>query len=532
MGDRGPQPKIQDRINWEEFDKLVSYQCTQKEIADFFGMSVRTLDHVCQRDRGEKLADVWDKKKGSGRVKVRKLQYEIASSDHPGAATMAIYLGKAILNQSDKPIDKEILEAAQNLGLSREDVLAILEGQALAQMQSTSKRTFEEFCERAGYPVPFEKQVEMMSFGMCETDPRMILGSRGYGKTDYVVILGIAYDIYLNPMSSTNLIMTKSRERNASMLDEIANACEKNGMIFEKRNSTTLRVSGLLGKDNSVSALTIKTTSLRGRHPKRIIMDDPVTEDDTSDATRKVVEKKYNELHKLTSNILIIGQPAHKYDLYAKLRPLVKKMEVPHGTIPELDHDLEAQRLAGVSEASISASYKLEILAEGSTPFDNIKYIDKFPKGGDAVAFIDPSHEGGDYTALTILKAYMQGVAVVGFVWRKAWNHSLDDMAPQLQKYGVKRLCFETNALGDMPLDILRKTFKGMGIVGKRSVSNKHSTIMAAGTYAHLIHLSKESDPTYTDHVVQYEYKAAFDDAPDSLARCLEWIGLIKGNKG
>lgn len=521
----------QDKINWTEFDKLVSYQCTQQEIADFFGVSIDTLDRACQRDLGETLAVVWDKKKRVGRVRLKKAQFSLAESSHPAAATMAIFLGKAILNQSDNPIDKEILEAAQNLGLSREDILRVLNNAALDRTNS-DKVSFGEFCERAGYPAPFPKQVEMKDFGMNETDPRLILGSRGYGKTDYVVILGIAYDLYCNPMTSTNLIMTKSQERNASMLNEIAEACIKNGMIFEKRNTKNLRVAGLLGKDNSVSALTIKTTGLRGRHPRRIIMDDPVTEDDTSDATRKIVEKKYNELHKLTSNILIIGQPAHKYDLYAKLRKDLIKMEVPHGTIPELDHDLEAQRLAGVSEASIQASYFLEILPEGATPFDNIKYLDKFPRGGDAVAFIDPSHEGGDYTALTIMKAYMQGVAVVGFVWQKAWNHCLDDMAPHLKTFGVSRLCFETNALGDMPLDILRKVFKGIGVVGKRSVSNKHSTIMAAGAYAHLIHLAKDSDSTYTDHVVQYEYNAKYDDAPDSLARCLEWIGLIKGNKG
>jgi hypothetical protein len=44
-----------------------------------------------------------------------------------------------------------------------------------------------------------------------------------------------------------------------------------------------------------------------------------------------------------------------------------------------------------------------------------------------------------------------------------------------------------------------------------------------------LIHLSKESDSQYLDQVVQYEYKAKHDDAPDSLASCLQWIGLIRG---
>ena len=513
-------------INWDEFDKLLSYQCTKAEIAAWFDIDENTLDATCLRDRDQTFSCLRDKKKTFGRTKLKKIQFEQAEA---GSTAMAIYLGKYLLGQSDEPIDKALLAEAQRLGITRDEALAILQGAVVSNISEIEKVSFEKFCENAGYPKPYAKQIEMMHFGMNETDPRLLLGARGYGKTDYVVILGIAYDLYLNPTTSTNLIMTKSKERNSAMLAEIASACKANGMIFDKENATCLRVLGLHGKDHSVSAVTIKTVSLRGRHPKRIIMDDPVTEDDTSDATRKIVEKKYNELNKLSGNVLIIGQPAHKYDLYAKLRPLLKKLEVPHGTIPELDHDIEAQRLAGVDEASIQASYFLNIVSEGATPFDQINYVDKFPAGGASVAFIDPSHEGGDYTALSIVKAYMSGVAVVGFVYKKAWNHCLEDMIPHLEKYGVQKLAFETNALGDMPVDMLRQVFKGIGITGRRTTTNKHSRIMAAGSYAHLIHLSKESSSTYIDHVVQYEYKSKYDDAPDSLATCLEWIGLVRG---
>lgn len=400
----------------------------------------------------------------------------------------------------------------------------------LAERTVTPKVSFSEFCLTAGYPAPFEKQIEMSNFGINGTDPRMILGARGYGKTDYITILGVAYALYLDK-TLTVLIMSKSKERNAAMLKEIQSACEKNGMMFSKANTNCLRIDGAQGKDHSVSAVTIRSVSLRGRHPKLVIMDDPVTEDDTSEATRKLVEKKWYEINKLVKNILIIGQPAHKFDLYAKLRPLLNKMEVKHGEIPELDHDLEAQRLAGVSEESIQASYFLEIKNEGSTPFDKIKYIDSFPSDKTSVAFIDPSYTGGDYTALSIVTAHFDGVAVVGFVWKKAWNHCLEEMLPHLVKFGVKRLAFETNNLGDQPLVMLESLLAGLGIgiVGKVSTLQKHSKIMNAGSFAHLIHLSKESDKVYTDQVAQYEYKSKNDDAPDSLASCLEWLGLIRG---
>jgi hypothetical protein len=143
------------------------------------------------------------------------------------------------------------------------------------------------------------------------------------------------------------------------------------------------------------------------------------------------------------------------------------------------------------------------------------------------VAFIDPS-EGGDYCAMTILRGHMGGVAVAGFIWKRSWHHCLEEFQKKFTAFGVKKLKFETNSTGDSAIDVLRAHFKSIGIVGHRTTTNKHARIMAAAPYSEFIHLAKESDKLYVDQVMQYEYKAKFDDAPDSLASCLEWVGLIK----
>jgi hypothetical protein len=392
------------------------------------------------------------------------------------------------------------------------------------------KRNFTEFCIEAGYPPPFPKQIEMVDFGFSQTEIRLLLGARNYGKTDYVTIMGAAYRIYMNPEYKI-LILTKEEKRVKSIVAEISAALEKNGVALDKDTALALRVAGHQGKDHSVEGLSIRS-GLRGRHPDMIIMDDPVTDEDVSEATRKQVERKYNESHKLTSNILIIGQPAHAHDLYAKLRNVIKKMEVPHGTIPELDHDLEAQRLAGVDEKSIQASYFLKIVSDGNAPFEKINYLDRYPVG-DSVAFLDPSHKGKDHSALSIVRQHFQGVAVVGFAAPRAWNHWLDFIVPKLTQFGVKKIAIECNGLGDQPVLMLRQLLKdrGIGVVGVDSTDNKHARIMAAGAYAHLLHVSKESDKAYLDQLVQYEYDAKTDDAPDSLATCLKWIGLIRGKQ-
>lgn len=398
------------------------------------------------------------------------------------------------------------------------------------------KKTFQEFCKAASYPDPYPKQEEMRNFIIVENVARLLLGARGYGKTDYAVVLGLAYEVYEEWFEgwteATTLIVTKSEERNAAMLDEISKACEANGVVFEKKNSTCLRVAGLVGKDHSISTVTVGATSIRGRHPKRVIMDDPVTEEDVSEATRKRVQRVYNELNKLTQNVAVIGQPVHKADLYESLRPLIKRMEVPHGSIPELDVDLVAMALAGVSQESISASYHLKVVSENPTPFEKVNFIDAFPKKESSVAFIDPSFEGGDYTALSIATSHFEGVAVKGRVWKKAWNHCLDDIVTEILACNVKRICFETNSLGDQPVIMLRQAVpEGIGVIGKKSTGFKHSRIMNAGVYAHLIYLAKNSDRRYLEQITQYEYGAINDDAPDSLASLLEWLGLIRGKK-
>lgn len=488
-------------INQAEAAKLCALMCTEIEIANWFGVSHDTLGRRVREWGYETFGAFFEQHSNKSRVSLRREQMRLAMK---GNATMLIWLGKQILKQRDR-FDELPTAPKQNKIVD-----------------------FKTFCENAGYPAPYPKQTEMMQFGIEQPGAKLILGARGYGKTDYVVILGAAYSIYLDH-SLTYLLVTKSQERNAAILGQISHALRANGVKLESDSTSKVRVLGLHGKDHSVASLTIGSTSIRGRHPKKIIMDDPVTEDDVSEATRKRVQRVYNELTKLTSDILIIGQPVHKFDLYETLRPLLNRIEMPHGTIPELDHDLEAQRLAGVAEESIQASYFLKVISETGFPLENVNFIDDFPPGGSAVAFIDPSFEGGDYTALSIVKAHFDGVAVLGRCYKRAWYNCLDEISEELTRCNVARVCFETNALGDQPVIMLRDLLDGIGVVGKKSTGHKHSRILQAGAFSPLIHIAKTSDRIYIDQTTKYEYGAKNDDAPDSLASALEWIGLIRG---
>ncbi len=390
--------------------------------------------------------------------------------------------------------------------------------------------SFGDFCYNAGYPKPFDKQIEMKDFILNQDGVKMLLGARGYGKTEYITTLGVAYELYLHPRKSF-LIMTKSESRNKLILREIARACETVGMYFESKNSEDLVLKGNVGINASVSAVTVLTCSLRGRHPDCVIFDDPVTPESSSPAHRDKLKIVYDEVvGKVCKNVGLIGQPVHADDLYANLEHSdVEIMKVPYNSIPSLDPDLELQRLAGVDPDSIDRSYFLRHPKAGGMAFDNLKYIDDYPNNGTSVAFIDPSFEGGDYTAMCIMQAYFEGIAVQGFAWKRAWNNCVEDIVKHCNDYNVARLAFETNSLGSMPIEILQGALGKTGVVGIKSNTNKHSRILSAGAFAHLIHMSKKSDKIYIDQTRKYEYSSKHDDCPDSLASCLVWLGLIRG---
>ena len=83
------------RIDLIEVEKLCSMQCTLQEIADWFGVSVRTIE---ARKKRPEFAAAMQLGYAKGRICVRRTQMKILEN---GNATMAIWLGKQMLGQRD-----------------------------------------------------------------------------------------------------------------------------------------------------------------------------------------------------------------------------------------------------------------------------------------------------------------------------------------------------------------------------------------------------------------------------------------------
>ena len=394
--------------------------------------------------------------------------------------------------------------------------------------------SYLDYCERALYPRPFPKQIEMANWAFDhKEEPRLILGARGYGKTDYVTINGSGFKL-LNDRQYKILLITKENERGKEIVAEIREGLSQNGVKFANRAKKKIRIVGCRGKEDNFTALTIRSKGIRGRHPNLIIMEDPITPEDTSETERRRVKKVYEELLKLTRNIVIIGQPVHAEDLYQELREKIPTLGVWYGAIPELDKDLDVERSAGVSEASIQASYFGVITDDNSLPFRRCEVVDYYNRKN--VMFIDPSHKGGDLTAVAVGGFLGDTLPVVGFAFKKAWYDCLEEFDYIMGRYGVGRISIETNGLGELPVVQLRSA--GMvGVMGKNHTGNKHSRIMNMASFVDAIKLTKVTDvppafiqanELFIERVKKYEYNIKQDDPPDAMAGLCGLIGIIK----
>ncbi|MGD1094580.1 MAG: hypothetical protein ABSB35_21625 [Bryobacteraceae bacterium] len=83
------------KIDLAELEKLYGLQCTDREVAAFLGISVKTLE---RRRKIKKFAEAMDSAKAKGRVSVRRMLF---SQGAKGNVAAAIFLAKNMLGYKD-----------------------------------------------------------------------------------------------------------------------------------------------------------------------------------------------------------------------------------------------------------------------------------------------------------------------------------------------------------------------------------------------------------------------------------------------
>ena len=83
-------------IDLIQLEKLCMLQCTDEEIACWFGVTTRTIE---RRRKLRAFQEAMDRGKARGRISMRRAQLRMLEA---GNATMGVWLGKQYLNQRDE----------------------------------------------------------------------------------------------------------------------------------------------------------------------------------------------------------------------------------------------------------------------------------------------------------------------------------------------------------------------------------------------------------------------------------------------
>lgn len=93
-------------IDQKQFENLCALQCTEDEICNWFDICTETLNAWCKRTYKKRFSEVFDQKRGNGKISLRRSQWKLAEK----SATMAIWLGKQYLGQRDN-VDVTVSDA-------------------------------------------------------------------------------------------------------------------------------------------------------------------------------------------------------------------------------------------------------------------------------------------------------------------------------------------------------------------------------------------------------------------------------------
>jgi hypothetical protein len=121
-------------------DKLYSMQCTDEEVAAFFGVSTRTIQ---RRRKVKHFGEAADRAKAKGRVSVRRHLFRLAAA---GNVAAAIFLAKNLIgyrdvvsNEHSGP-DGSPIQIATNPDLSQLDDEELRQLRAIAEKTQTHRR--------------------------------------------------------------------------------------------------------------------------------------------------------------------------------------------------------------------------------------------------------------------------------------------------------------------------------------------------------------------------------------------------------
>ena len=127
------RPKV--KIDLGELEKLCGLQCTDEEIAAFFGVSTKT---ITRRRRIPRFAEAMEHAKAKGRVSVRRNLFKLAAA---GNVAAAIFLSKNLLGYRDVVNTEHSGLAGGPIQVATKPDLSQLNDEELRQLRAITDKT-------------------------------------------------------------------------------------------------------------------------------------------------------------------------------------------------------------------------------------------------------------------------------------------------------------------------------------------------------------------------------------------------------
>lgn len=97
-----PNGRPEKEINFEMFEDLCSFQCTQSEMASFFRIDKKTLIKVVEKKYGDSFSTVYKQFSEKGLCSLRRTLFVLSKKN----ATTAIHLSKVLLGNKEVVVNE------------------------------------------------------------------------------------------------------------------------------------------------------------------------------------------------------------------------------------------------------------------------------------------------------------------------------------------------------------------------------------------------------------------------------------------
>jgi hypothetical protein len=125
----------ESKIDVGELEKLCTMQCTDEEVAAFFGVSTRTIE---RRRRQPRFAEIMERARAKGRVSVRRSLFRLANA---GNIAAAIFLSKNLLGYRDVVNTEHTGLAGGPIQVASKPDLSQLTDEELRQLRAIADKT-------------------------------------------------------------------------------------------------------------------------------------------------------------------------------------------------------------------------------------------------------------------------------------------------------------------------------------------------------------------------------------------------------